>query len=164
MAKRAFLLAVLLLTVSCTADEAEPAPDALSMELASSGGTAGGEIPITVTLINGTDEPLVLVRPTYTPNFVTFWVEAVDGEVMPFFGPHRQLRPLGDDGFVTLGPGESTSEQIDLGPGYRLDAGTYVIWAEYRNPAGGSHEGTRAIVFETGEGPVAAPIQVVVAP
>lgn len=164
MARWAVLLALLLALASCTGDGAEPAPIALSMELASSGGMAGGEIPVSVTLINGTDDSLVLVRPTYTPNFVTFWVESESGELMPFFGPHRQLRPLDDDGFVTLGPGESTSEQIDLGPGYRLEAGTYVIWAEYRNPAGGSHEGTRAVVFETGEGPVAAPIQVVVAP
>lgn len=157
------LTALVLLASACTSGGAAPEA-ALSMELSSEGGVAGGEILVTVTLVNGTDEPLFLVRPTFIPNFVSFTVEAEDGTLMPYFGPHRQLRPLDDDGFVTVEPGASTSEQLDLGPGFRLPPGTYRVWAEYRNSAGGSHQGTRAIVFESGEGPVAAPIELVVSP
>ncbi len=117
-----------------------------------------------VTLTNGTSETVTLVRPTWIPNFVKFTVRDSAGTSMPFYGPQNLLRPLEADGFVTLAPGESAEEVLDLGPGFQLDPGTYLITAEYRNPAGGSHEGERAVIFEHGEGPQSEPIEAEVSP
>ena len=65
---------------------------------------------------------------------------------------------------MTVAPGESVTEIVDIGVGFQLDAGTYRVSAEYRNPAGGSHEGTRASTFEPGAGSLSEPIEVVVTP
>ena len=161
------LATIALVASACGASEATSTPtstpdDGLVIALSTAGGTVDGPIEVTVTLTNNTDSAVTLVRPTKIPNFVGFRVTDAEGSRMPFYGPQDRLTPLGDDGFVTVAPGESTREVLDLGPGYQLDEGTYSVTAEYRNPAGGSHQGTRAIVFEPGEGPSSGSIELVV--
>ena len=159
------LVAIAVVVSACSNSEPTATQDeGLNLALSTGGGTVDGPIEVAVTLTNNTDSTVTLVRPTTIPNFVGFKVTDANGERMPFYGPHRRLVPLGDDGFVTLGPSESTSEILDLGPGYQLDEGTYTVTAEYRNPAGGSHEGTRAVVFEPGEGLGSPSVELVVSP
>lgn len=153
-------IAVVMLVAGCSGGDSRD----LSISITANGGSAEGPLEVTVTLTNGTEESLTLVRPTFIPNFVAFEVLDADGNLMPFYGPHLRLVPLGDDGFVTLAPGESTTEVLDIGEGYQLDAGTYLVTADYRNPAGGSHEGTKAVVIEPGDGPFSVQIEVVVTP
>ncbi len=83
---------------------------------------------------------------------------------MPFLGPHYRFAPLEDEFFVELAPGEEVDHTFDLSIGYRLEAGNYEVIAEYLNPAGGSHEGTRAIVFEPGDGPMSPAISLEISP
>lgn len=181
---RPAFIAVVLVASACGGDDAEPvtspsqdtttttttttlagiAAGSVMIGISTDGGKVGGPTLVTVTLTNGADHPVTLVRPRWIPNFVRFTVLDATGDPMPFYGPQVQLRPLGDEGFVLLGPGLSTSEILDLGPGYQLDAGTYTVSAEYRNPEGGSHEGGRALGFEHGDGPVSATIELVVVP
>lgn len=181
---RPALIAMVLVASACGGDDAEPAASSsqgtaattttttlagiaagsVMISISTDGGKVGGPTLVTVTVSNGADHPVTLVRPRWIPNFVRFTVLDSAGDPMPFYGPQVQLRPLGDEGFVLLGPGLSTSEILDLGPGYQLDAGTYTVSAEYRNPEGGSHEGGRALGFEHGEGPVSASIELVVVP
>ena len=136
----------------------------ITLNIATEGGTVGGATLIMVTLTNGTDAPVTLVRPRWIPNFVKFTVLDEAGNPMPFYGPHSLLKALGDGGFVTLQPSQSTSEMLDLEPGYQLDAGTYRVSAEYRNAAEGSHDGGRALIFEHGDGPTTSSVELVMAP
>jgi len=115
---------------------------------------------VTVTLTNTGDEGIKVVRPTVTPNFVLFVVTDGAGEEMQYQGTYAELKPLGPAGFVTLAPGEATSHEFDLIELYGLDAGSYEVTAEYRNPALGSHEGTSGLVFEPGEGIAAESITI----
>jgi len=110
---------------------------------------------VTVTLTNNTSETALVVRPTETPNFVLFVVADSAGEQVPYLGTYPQLKPLTDDGFATLAPGEATSATFDLQELFGLEQGRFSVEAEYRNPARGSHEGAAAVVFEPGEGPTA---------
>ena len=159
------LLLLALVASACSSSGSEPvAAEGITLEISGDGGVAEGPAEITVTLTNEADSDVTLVRPTHLPNFVSFKVSDSDGNGMPFFGPFLLLAPLGDDGFVTLAPGESTTETLDIGPGYLLDEGTYTVTAKYLNPAGGSHEGTRALIFEPDDGPVSASIEIVVTP
>jgi len=152
-----------LVLAGCSSEGASDV-EGISLEISGQGGVAEGSAEITVTLTNGSDAAVTLVRPTEFPNFVSFTVTDSDGNRMPFYGPYLRLAPHGDDGFVTLAPGESTTEILDIGPGYLLDAGTYTVTATYLNPAGGSHEGTRALVFEPDDGPDSNSIEIVVTP
>ena len=136
----------------------------VTLDISTEGGAVGGETLVTVTLTNGTDATVTLVRPRWIPNFVKFTVIDSDGSPMPFYGPHSLLKALGEEGFVTVEPGQSTSEVLDLERGFQLDAGSYTVFAEYRNAAEGSHEGGRALIFEHGDGPVSPTIELVVAP
>ena len=159
----ALMLMLALLLSACSSDGASEA-EGIGLEISGDGGVAEGTVEIAVTLSNESGADVTLVRPTQFPNFVSFTVTDSDGNRMPFYGPYLRLAPLGDDGFVTLAPGESTTETLDIGPGYLLDAGTYTVTATYLNPAGGSHEGTRALVFEPDDGPVSDSIEIVVTP
>ena len=170
-----FITCVALLA-ACGGDTAEPSESTttspptgivageITMDIATEGGTVGGETLVTVTLTNGTDATVTLVRPRWIPNFVKFTIIDSDGNSMPFYGPHSLLKALGDEGFVTVEPGQSSSEVLDLERGFQLEAGTYAITAEYRNAAEGSHEGGRALIFEHGDGPTSPTIELVVAP
>ena len=82
---RATLIGLVVLALfagACSASE----PAVLSISIASDGGTAEGQIDVTVTLTNGTDRTLTLVRPTHVPNFVAFVVLDANGTRMPFYG------------------------------------------------------------------------------
>lgn len=140
-------------------DAAGETAGAVDLALATDGGRTGGPLEVRVELTNNTDDSVTVVRPFLAPNFVSFHVEDGEGTSMPFYGPHPQLRPLGDEHFVVLAPDESVIEIIDLESGYQLDPGTYTVSAEYLNPAAGSHEGNRAAIFEPGDGPLAEPIE-----
>lgn len=132
----------------------EPGELALSLE-------ADGAI-VTATLANGSTEPVRVVRPTVTPNFIVFIVEDADGNEFPYRGTYPQLRPLSEDGFADLEPGDATSVAFDLIDLYPLAPGSYQVTAEYRNPARGSHEGTSAVVYEPGAGLPAGPVEITV--
>jgi hypothetical protein len=129
--------------------------------LESEGGPATGPVPITVTVANRTAGFLVVLEPYFTPNLVSFTVNGrEEGPALPFDGPFARLEPAGEDRFHRLAPGETVSVEFDLAEHFSLQPGEYMVVAEYRNPAGASHEGDRAITFEPGEGPTSPPITI----
>lgn len=136
----------------------------LELLIESGGGPSSGPIPLTVSVVNRTEDTVTVVRPIFISNFISLRIHDSSGERMRFFGPHRELAPLSDGGFATLASGEGTAHEFDLHGGFDLSPGTYTVTAEYFNPSGGSHEGSRALVFELGEGPVSAEITFEVTP
>jgi len=150
------VLAAILTLTACSGDEAavEAKSGPLSATLSAEGAV------VTVTLTNTGDEQVKVVRPTVTPNFVLFVVTDDAGDQMQYHGKYPQLTPLDPSGFASMAPEETTSHEFDLTELYGLDAGSYEVSAEYRNPALGSHEGTSALVFEPGEGVAAEPIMI----
>ena len=167
MRRNAIAVAALLLVVAaCGGDEVLPAAvvseSGLLLELSSPGGPAGGPIPITVTLTNGTGDTLTVARPFFAGNIVAFTVEDGADNLIPFDGPFAELEPLHDDRIATLGPGESASHDFDLADHFMLEAGSYTVTAEYRFQP--PEEGSRALAVAPGEGPRAAGISVEVTP
>jgi len=157
----------MLVVAACGGDEALPAATVaaepgLQLELTSPGGPAGGPIPITVTLTNGTGEALTVARPFFAGNIVAFTVEDGAGNPIPFNGPYAELEPLHDDRIATLGPGESASHDFDLAEHFSLEAGTYTVTAEYRYQP--PEDGSRVLAVAPGTGPEAAGISVEVTP
>ena len=152
----ALALAAVLTLAACSGgdDTVETKPGPLTATLSAEGAA------VTVTLTNTSDEAIKVVRPTVTPNFVLFVVTDAAGDEMQYHGKYPELIPLDPTGFDSLAPEETTSHEFDLTELYGLEAGTYDVAAEYRNPALGSHEGTSALVFEPGEGLAAGPITI----
>ncbi len=162
----AVALTVVTVVLAACGGEEEPAASvpepALRLVLSSPGGPAGGPIPVTATLENGTAATVTVARPFFAGNIVAFSVVDAAGEEVPFDGPYAQLEPLHEDRIVTLDPGESASHQFDLAEHFMLELGTYTVSAAYRfQPV---TEGGPALAVVPGDGPVASPITVEVGP
>ena len=121
-------------------------PLSLSLALASDTGSVDSAIHLTVTLGNEGDTTLTVARPAIVPNLVYLEVTHDNGEEVPFDGPWLTLKPLRQELFAELKPGESVTHELDLAEFYRLPSGGYTVVAIYSNPYDGSQHGLRAVL------------------
>jgi hypothetical protein len=122
------------------------AVDGADLDVALQLGAAGASIPAVVTVTNNADQPVTIVRPDISPNFVYFEIRDAAGDPLPFDGPWLSLRPREADDVVELRPGESAEQEFDLTRWYSPAPGTYTVTAEYSYDGTGGEAASDAVV------------------